>query len=132
PTMLGVVVPVEVADLVRTVVGAIARAHAPIVDLAVQAVRCVVGGVYGAHGLTGRVTALLAQHRRHDRAHPTRSPTRVIALDPQPAHLPPAHHQLLAHRREIVLRVARGDARGAPRTLREVDGHRPARLLAGV
>src|SRR5438876_821285 len=68
PTMLGVVVPVEVADLVRTVVGAIARAHAPIVDLAVQAVRCVVGGVYGAHGLTGRVTALLAQHRRHDRA----------------------------------------------------------------
>src|SRR5256885_13720793 len=65
---LRVVVPVEVADLVRAVVGAVARADATVVDLAVEAVGRVVGGVDRTDRLARRVAALLAQHRRIDGA----------------------------------------------------------------
>src|SRR6266516_4163508 len=63
-TRLRVVVPVEVAHLVRTVVGAVARADAAVVDLAVEPIGGVVRGVHGAHWLARGVAALLAQHRR--------------------------------------------------------------------
>src|SRR5256885_8831579 len=63
PATLGVVVPVEVAHLVRAVVGAIARADTAVVDLAIEAVGGVIGGVHRADRLAWRVAALLAQHR---------------------------------------------------------------------
>src|SRR5690606_39658615 len=55
--------PVVVADLVRTVVGAVARPDAAVVDLTVQPVGRVVRGVDGADRLARRVAAVLAQHR---------------------------------------------------------------------
>src|SRR5439155_19193036 len=90
---VGVVEPVEVAHLVGAVVGAITRADAAVVDLPVEPVGRVIGGVHGTDRLAGRVAALLAQHRRHhraDRPPPPLFATRVIALDPHPAHLPAA------------------------------------------
>src|SRR6266511_313334 len=63
---LSVVVPVEVADLVRAVVGAIARADAAVIDLPVEAVGGVIGGVHGTDRLARRVAALLAHHRRSE------------------------------------------------------------------
>src|SRR5205823_6098215 len=64
---LGIVVPVEVADLVRAVVGAIASPDAAVVDLAVQAVGRMIRRVHRADRLTRGVAALLAQHRCDDR-----------------------------------------------------------------
>src|SRR5688572_16570681 len=46
--------PVEVANLVRAVVRAVAGAHAPVVDLHVEAVRIVIRGVYRTDGLARR------------------------------------------------------------------------------
>src|SRR5439155_4951951 len=130
---LGVIVPVEVAHLVGTVVGAVARADAAVIDLAVQAVGRVVRGVHRAHRLAGRVAALLAQHRGHHGADGATPHTAgVVALDPEPAHLPASGHELFPDGREVVLGVARGYAGGAAGAFGQVDRHRPARMLAGV
>src|SRR2546425_2601079 len=130
---LRVVVPVEVADLVRAVVGAVARADATVVDLAVEAVGRVVGGVDRTDRLARRVAALLAQHRRIDGA--LRHACLIgqpVALDPHPRHLAAALHQLLTHRRQVVFGVAGGDARRAAGALRQVDGQAPARMVARI
>src|SRR5882762_8394533 len=133
PVGLRVVVPVEVADLVRTVVGAVARADAAVIDLAVQPVRRVIGGEHRTDRLARRVAALLAEHRGVDRA--LRLAVLVgepIALEPHPRHLAATLHQLLADRRDVVLGVAGGHARGAAGALRQIDREPPARLLAFV
>src|SRR5205807_1120756 len=54
---------VEAADLVRTVVRAIARADAAVVDHVVQAVAAVDGGGDGTNQLTRRIFAVHARHR---------------------------------------------------------------------
>src|SRR2546430_5286356 len=131
--LLRIVVPVEVADLVRAVIGAVASPDAAVVHLAVQAIGRVIRRVHRADRLAGGVAALLAQHRRDDGAHGSAGlPARVVALDPQPAHLPPAYHQLLAHGREVVPCVAPRDARRATGALRQVDRHAPARMRMRV
>src|SRR5712692_3346960 len=130
---LRVVVTIEVADLVRAVVGAVARADATIVDLAVEAVGRVIGGEDRTNRLARRVAALLAQHRRIDGA--LRHPFLIgqpVALEPHPRHLAATLHQLLTHRRQIVFGVAGGDARRAARALRQVDGQAPARMIARI
>src|SRR5256885_6052452 len=91
--------PVEVADLVGTVVRAIAGTDAAVVHLAIEPVGRVVRRVHGTDRLARRVAALLAQHGiDHCTDAPPVRVRRVVALDPQPAHLPPPHHQLFAHR----------------------------------
>src|SRR3989454_2081501 len=133
PARLRVVEPVEVADFVRTVVGAVARADAAVVDLPVEPVRRVVGGVHRADRLARRVAALLAQHRCDDGAdrHAALS-AREVALDPHPTHLAVPRYQLFAHRGEVVFGVAGRHARRAAGALGEVDGHRPARVSPRV
>ena len=64
PVVDGVVEPVEAADLVGAVVGAVPRADAAVVDHPVQAFLVVVGREHGTHGLAGRRAAVLAHHRR--------------------------------------------------------------------
>src|SRR5207247_4616187 len=119
---LGEVVPVEVAHLVRAVIGAVAGADAAVVDLAVQPIGRVVGGEHRADRLAWRELTLLAQHRRHDAAHRGATlPAAPIALDPHPAHLAVAQHLLFADCCQIVLGVARRDARRAARALGQVD-----------
>src|SRR5205823_1918444 len=108
PARLRVVVPVEVTDLVRAVIRAVARSDTAVVHLSVEPVGRVIGGEHRAHRLAGREGALLAQHRRHGdvQAPPvfTRSP---VALDPHPGHLPAPQDQILTDRRDVVLSVAR-------------------------
>src|SRR5450755_323967 len=59
---LAVAEPVEIANLVRTVIRAVAGADAAIVDLHVEPVRRVIRRVHGTHRLARRVAALLAEH----------------------------------------------------------------------
>src|SRR5215208_3463643 len=146
---LAVADPVEVADLVRAVVGAVAGADAAVVHLDVEPVRRVVGRVDGEDRLAGRGAAVLAEHR-HDARLEVRVETLVlvlgalvVALQPDPRHLAPAGDVRAppravgqeprtlprgAHRRDVVLGVACGDAGRASRAAREVDRHRPAPL----
>src|SRR3712207_6289229 len=143
--------PVEVADLVRAVVRAVARADAPVVDLHVQPVGRVVRRVDGAHRLARRVAAVLAEHRHEARLELgleliLRVPRPlVVALETDPRHLAPLHdvraRPLVPHARreraalprradgrDVVLGVARDHARRAPGAAGEIDRHRPAAL----
>ena len=63
-----IVVPIEVADLVRAVRRAIARADAAVVNLRIEAVRRVIGGAHRAHRLARSRLALLAHHGHELRA----------------------------------------------------------------
>src|SRR5204862_2822708 len=113
-TRLRVIEPVEVADLVGAVVGAVARADAAVVDLPVEPVGRVIRREYGADRLARRVAALLAQHRRGDGVQ-WRAVLAAgeIALDAHPAHLAMPAHQLLPDGREVVLGVTGRHARRA-------------------
>src|SRR6184192_3958515 len=62
PRFLVVLVPVEVAHLVGAVVGAVLGTDAPVVDLAIQPVGRMVGGIDRADRLARRVGAMLTQH----------------------------------------------------------------------
>src|SRR5690606_38014852 len=86
---LAVAEPVEVADLVGAVVGAVARAHAAVVDLDVEPVRRVVGGVHRADRLARCVAAVLAEHRHEARLEIGAAvlPALEVALEAEPGHL---------------------------------------------
>src|SRR5439155_8937940 len=116
----GVGVPVEVADLVGTVVAAVAGPDAAVVHLAVQAVGGVIAGVHRADRLAGGVLAVLAEHRDRPRGERLARllPALEIALDPHPAHLAGPEHVAAADPGNVVLRITRGDAGGAPGALR--------------
>src|SRR5256885_827863 len=97
PAAFGVVVPVEVADLVRTVIRAIARADAAVVHLAVQPVGRVIRGEDGTNRFARRVAALLAEHRLIDRTvYLALFVLAPIALEPEPRHLAPPLRQVFA------------------------------------
>src|SRR5438093_2402828 len=87
---LTVTEPVEVADLVGAVVRAVARADAAIVDLHVQPIRRVIGGVHRTHGLAGRVAAMLTEHRDEARLELFRELAIVRALE-VPLETDPVH-----------------------------------------
>src|SRR5690606_25427695 len=136
-------VPVEVADLVRAVVGAVPGPDATVVDLAVEPVRCVIRRVDGAHRLAWRVAALLAEHRdepdglvlalhRLARLLAVLLVPVEVALDANPVQDAALLDLLGADDADVVLRVARGDARRAADAPLEVDRHRPARLRLRV
>ena len=83
--LFGMIEPVEVPDLVRTVVGAVARAHAPIVDLSVQTIRRVVRREHRTNRLARRVGALLTRHGNDARLEGLPVfPSLEISLDPYP------------------------------------------------
>ena len=143
--------PVVVADLVRAVVGAVARADAAVVDLHVEAVGRVVGRVHRADGLARRVAAVLAHHRDETRLevrvlrielHVLRFAVEFpVALEADPRHLARTRDvgaeagavrkdlRTLpggTHRGDVVLGVTRRDACRTAGALGEVDRHRPA------
>src|SRR6476661_9290010 len=134
PGDLVVLVPVEIADLVGAVVGAVAGAHAAVVDLAVQAVGGVIGRVDRADRLARRVAAVLAEHRDEPRRRRRAGVVTAlpVPLDAHPGDLPALEDLLLAHGRDVVLRVAGRDARLAAGAARQVDRHAPLRQVAGV
>src|SRR5438105_1855397 len=140
---LAVTEPVEVANLVWTVVGAVPRSHAAIVDLNVQSVGRVICRVHGTDRLTGSVPALLAHHRHESRVEIRAAifPALVVSLEANPDHLATARDVCAEPRsiREefsrlpvsadswnVVLGVARSHACGTSGAAREIDGHRPS------
>src|SRR5205085_9536524 len=72
--------PVEVADLVWTVVGAVTRADAPVVYLHVETVRRVVRRIDRTYRLARRVAAMLTQHRHEARFEILGEPSVLRAL----------------------------------------------------
>src|SRR5208283_3567337 len=102
PGALGVVEPVEIAHLVGTIRGAIARAHAAVVNLGVQSVRSMVGGAHRADDLARCRLALLTHHRQELRTLLRKflrglRPFAPVALDSDPMHLLTPEEALLAH-----------------------------------
>src|SRR5690606_20718644 len=120
--------PVVGAHLVRAVVRTVPRAHAAVVDLAVQAIRRVVRGVHGTDRLARRIAALLAHHRQERRVQILAFALEV-ALDAHPVEDAPLRDLLRADDTDVVLGVACGDAGTAAGAPFHVDGHAPARLL---
>ena len=114
--LVRVPVPVVDADLVRAVVRAVPRPDAPVVDLRVHAFRRVVGRVDRAHRLTRRVAAVLTEHGQEAHVEVARvrrvDMPSIVPLDAHPAHVAAHDDLILAHPRNVVLRVA-GDDTGA-------------------
>ena len=124
--VVGVVEPVEAADLVRAVVGTVARADAAVVDLLVQPLVAVDRGQHRADRLAGGVAAVLAEHRLMGHLHVAAPAAGVVAIDAEPVHLALPPHLVLADHGDVVLRLAGDDAGGAAGAGVEVDGHAPA------
>src|SRR5215813_15490843 len=127
-----VVPPVEAADVVRTVVAAVARAHAAVVDLPVQPLLGAVGGEHRAHRLARRDLAVLAQHGEEDVVR------RVGRALRPPFHADPVELTArgrigLAHHGNVVLGLTGHHAGQAADTRVDVDGHAPsiARIPVG-
>src|SRR5438874_5282847 len=121
--------PVEPAYLVWTVVLAVPRADAAVVDLLVEDVGAVHGREHRTDRLAWRVAAVLAHHRLHERPRRVFA-AGVVAIDPDPVHLASAPHFIPPDDRDVVLRLARRDARRAAGARREIDRHPPVVLAA--
>src|SRR4030095_560982 len=102
-------VEVEPAHLVGTVVRAVARADAAVVDHVVEPLVAVHGGGDGTDDLAGRVLALHAGDGLVEGLRALRL-SLVVAVDPDPVHLAAAAHLVLPDHRDVVLRDAGGHA----------------------
>src|SRR4029078_11054996 len=91
-------------------------------------------GIDRAHRLAGRVAALLAEHGNKPRGSSGTRPLLLpqVAVDPDPGHLPTVVDLALAHGRDVVLRVTRGDTGLAAGALGQIDGHSPAGIGRSV
>src|SRR5262249_20870426 len=121
---VGVEVVVEAADLVRTVVRAVARPDAAVVDHVVEALAAVHGGVHRADDLTGRVLAVHAGHRLVQHLGGVQIAGEV-AVDAQPLHLAAPRHLVLPDDGDVVLGDAGRDAGVAADASVEIDRHAP-------
>src|SRR5581483_3316147 len=104
---LGPIVLVEVEEphVPLTVVRAISRANAAIVDLNVQAVVAVVDRIHRADRLAGRVLAVLTEHRNEARLD-VGELSLPVPLDANPFLRAVVEKQLLVVDGKIVLRLA--------------------------
>src|SRR5207245_10150542 len=96
---------VEAAHLVGTVVGAVARADAAVVNHVVESVAAVDRGLHRADHLARRGLAVHARHRLEKDLRITHRAVEV-AVHAQPVHFPAALHLVLADDRDVVLRLA--------------------------
>src|SRR5207247_5314611 len=116
--------PVESPDLVWTVVLAIPRADAAVVHLLIEAVRAVRRRGHGTHRFAGRVLAVLAHHRLHQRFGMVLG-IAGVGVDADPVHLTAPQHFVPADDRHVVLGLTRRHARRTARARVEIDGEAP-------
>src|SRR6185503_15682750 len=145
PGRLTITEPVEVANLVGAVIGAVTRADAAVVNLYVQPVWRVIRRVHRAHRLARSVAAVLTHHRHETGIEIGAAvfPALVVSLDANPRHLAAAqeigaksgpirqegwHLPIRSYRWDVVLGVAGAHAGSASSAARKVDGHRPTAL----
>src|SRR6267142_1914886 len=83
--IFGVVVPVEAAHLIRTVVGAVARSDTAVIDLLIEPFGTGGGGKHRTDRLAGRILTVLAHHGLMD-ADGILFGAAVVAVDTQPVH----------------------------------------------
>src|SRR6267142_516013 len=121
---------VEAADLVRTVVGAVARPDAAVVDHVVEPLAAVAGGADRADHLARRLLALHAHDRLVVRVRVVGAPF-VVAVDAEPLHLAPATHLVLADDRDVVLGHAGHHAGVAAGARGQIDRHTPGVPFGG-
>src|SRR5208282_4981246 len=121
---------VEAAHLVRTVVRAIARADAAVVDLVVQAFAAMDGRAHRTYQFAGRILALHARHRL-EMGPGGVAVSLIVGIDPNPVHVAAFHHLLFADHGDVVLRLAGDDAVIATHAGVQLNGHSPGvgRLL---
>src|SRR5205807_10291019 len=121
---VGEEVPVEAANLVRTVVRAVPRADAAVVHHVVQAFGAVVGRTDRAHHFAGGVFALHASERLKVRLR-ILDVALVVTVDTDPMHLAAAAHLIFADDGDVVLRLTGDHAGVAADAGREIDRHTP-------
>ena len=122
---------VKAPHLVRTVIRAVPRAHAAVVNHVVQALGAVHGGTDRTNQLTRRVLALHAGYRLKECSR-IRPIALVVGIDAQPVHMPAPHHLLLADDWNVVLGLAGDDAVVASDARIQIDRHAPRVWLALV
>src|ERR1700733_4578223 len=122
--VIGVEQEIEPQHLVGAVVGAIAGAHAAVVDHGVEAFRRVYRSAHRANLLARSILAMLAGHRLEVGAR-RRQIALEIGVDAQPLHVAPDAHLLLAHHRNVVLGITAHDAGVAAHAAVHVDRHTP-------
>ena len=115
---------VEATDLVRTVVRAVARADAAVVDHVVQAFVAVRRRRHRAHHLARRRLALLTRHRLVVGVR-ILDVAAVVPVDAEPVHLAAVRDLRLADDRHVVLGLAGDDAGVAAGADVLVDRHAP-------
>ena len=99
-------------------------ADAPVVDLHIEPVLVVISRAYRANGFAWRRVTLLTQ-QGNELQFDVRIVAFPIAFDPYPLHLPAISQRFLADIRDIVLRLACGNAGLAAGAAIEIDRHRP-------
>ena len=105
---------IEEPRMVGTVVSAIARANATVVDLNVQPLLVMVRRVYRTHRLAGCVVAMLTEHGQKTRFDVGVFPF-PIALDANPINCPLLNHNVFEVERDIVFGMAGDNASLAAR-----------------
>src|SRR5208283_3745120 len=113
-------------DLVRAIGLAKARADAAIVNLHIEPLAVMNGGLDGADRLARRLLAMHAGNRLE--ADPPVGPAQFIGVDPQPVHVAVAGDFLRSDDRNVVLDLAGDDAGVAADAGGGVDHHGPARI----
>jgi len=111
---------IKPAHLIWTVVLAVARADAPVVDHIVQAFRGVAGRGYRANNLARRVLALHARDWL-EIGFRIVAIALVVDIDANPVHVTPEQRLVLADHRDVIFRLTREDAVVASHALVEVD-----------
>ena len=116
--------------LVGTVVRAVARPDAPVVDHHVEALAVVNGRGHGADLLARRILALHAWHRLEHDFRIARGLAGEVPIDPQPMHLAVSRDLVLADNRHVVLALAGDHAGVAADAGIQVDRHPPLVALS--
>src|SRR5207302_8351081 len=111
--------------LVRTVVGAEARADAALVDHVVEAVGAVDGGRRRADVFARRLFAVHAGQGLEVELARALGRSFDVAVYTQPMHLAAAADLIFADHRDVVLGLARDDTGAAAGASGEVDDHAP-------
>src|ERR1051325_5064914 len=123
---------VEAPHLVRTVVRAVARPNATVVDHHVQAFRIVHGRVDGTDRLAGRVLAVHTGDGHELRGLRVVVVAFEVGVNANPVHLAAALDLLLADDGDIVLRLAGDNAGVTADATGRVDRHPPGRFLTVI
>src|SRR4029077_6902973 len=115
---------VEPPHFVRTIIRAVASAHAAVVDHIVQAFAGMIGRAHRTHDFAGRVFAMHARHWLEERLGIV-AVALVVGVDTKPVHVAADHALLFTDHSDVVLRLAGQHAIVAAHAGVQINGHAP-------